>query len=195
MSTNYKKRKVVMLPTEKASKIFTYYINGELRLIFNPEPIVAKTGKAQHLYFLSDEEIKEGDIVMYKERFLDGTIKTQEEYKSAGWNLILSVSKNDLPYVSRAQQGRNAKVGISGCYKVIASTDQTLGIPSPSDSFIKEYCESGGISEVLIEYENIWVGYEEEWDEEWGMCQKKSYQTILKVAPDNTISIFNKSGE
>jgi hypothetical protein len=35
---------------------------------------------------------------------------------------------------------------------VIGTTDESLGLPKPSQAFIEKYCKVGGIDEVLIEY-------------------------------------------
>jgi len=88
-------------------------------------------GAPEHLYILSNDEIKEGDSVLYKETFTDGTVKTEFEYGSKGWTLCKSATKEDLPYFHRAQKGRNAASGISGCHKVIMSSDILLGLPIP----------------------------------------------------------------
>jgi hypothetical protein len=88
-------------------------------------------GSTEYLYVLSNDEIKEGDSVAYKETFLDGTVKTEVEYNSKEWVLMRNVSADWLPGFHRAQYGRNSKAGISGCYKIIASSDPLLNLPVP----------------------------------------------------------------
>lgn len=97
--------------------------------------------------------------------------------------------------------------------KIIASTDESLGLPRPSDSFIKKYCEKGGIDEVMVEYELITENIcahcngilYQEWSRYNGRyfhketsssgCIDKREIAIpiqnnkLKVTPDNTIPI------
>jgi len=74
--------------------------------------------------------------------------------------------------------------GQDGCDKIIASTDPSLNLPRPSDSFIKKYCELGGFDNVMVEYEQV---YEDQL--EGGVFVPRSAGYRLKVAPDNTISI------
>lgn len=66
------------------------------------------------------------------------------------------------------------------CPKVISATDSSLNLPRPSDSFIKKYCELGGIDEVLVEYN----GYNDLY-----ILKKEDFKYTLKIAPDNTITI------
>jgi hypothetical protein len=88
-------------------------------------------GIPEHLYVLSNDEIREGDSVLYKETFLDGTVKTELEYHSNNWVLMKEVPADCLPAFHRAQQGRNAQAGIAGCHKIIMSTNTSLGVPCP----------------------------------------------------------------
>jgi hypothetical protein len=65
MNNISKKHPVVMLPTEK-SRLYIYPPDSELYLNFCKEDVDinrkgGEIGKPQHLYILSDEEIKEGD--------------------------------------------------------------------------------------------------------------------------------------
>lgn len=156
--TQFKKCKVVILPTEKETLIqlgvtFHKKIPGEFR------------GTYFHLYILSDEGIKEGDWYYY----VDGS----------GNHIMLCKSSSQVK-------------GIAGYYKIIATTDSSLKIagelnkyhkddkylPQPSDSFIRKYCELGGIDEVMVEYE---------YNNHYPMVEFNNLK--LKVAPDNTITI------
>lgn len=151
-----------MLPSEKATSIAKHR-DGHLGYIptmrYNRDwSFVEKDWtNFHHLYFLSDEEIKEGDW------FYDTLLYTSQK-----------CSKNQI-------------VGDLRGKKIIATTDESLVLPRPSDSFIKAYCEQGGIDEVLVEYEI---------DDTMSMLDisdyyplGESYYCKLKVAPDNTISI------
>lgn len=170
----YEKCKVVMLPTEKATigTIMKYIqiapfhdseIDGHLgTLVQNKNRNVTKSNnywQAQHLYILSDEEIKEK---------FEGYCIDDEGFIRNGMSDLhtLSLSK-----------------------KIIASTDQSLGLPRPSDSFIKKYCELGGIDEVLVEYEDKGKWGHKQYED--GTIDANVYYSDykLKVTPDNTIKI------
>jgi len=170
---------VVMLPTEKESNLFLWD-NGTLEFLY---PIEYKgKGNYQHLYFLSDDEIKEGDWVYHK--------------------LLKSVFKIDLREVDEdyIKEAKNIK-------KIIATTDESLRwnndndvqiidnhhckLPRPSNEFLKKFCELGSVDKVLVEYEKEsytdrftttenGIGNPETWGNRYN----------LKVAPDNTITIY-----
>jgi hypothetical protein len=142
-----KRTKVVMLPTNKGINlpVLQYFSDGTKHLDFYNTEVVRERPKQgfteyqagcivpQHLYIISDHEIKEGDWYIY----------ANEVFKSTGNSLLSS----------------------SQCKKIIATTDKSLRIqnimmsmsslylPQPSQAFIKKYCKSGGIDEVLVEYE------------------------------------------
>lgn len=134
-----KKCKVVMLPTkdQKAAAIWKSKASGRLFT----DTISAAKGtlySGNHLYILSDDEIKEGDWVIDNRKGCD----------------------NFIHQISCKVKG--------GVKKIIATTDQLevdrrerLSIlPSPSQSFIERYCEKGGIDKVMVEYqENVSGGW------------------------------------
>lgn len=163
----YEKIKVVMLPTEKASKIWKDKEEGEIQYgdchPDNPDWV------AQHLYFLSNEEIKEGDWYLN--------------------NDVLFRADNVFDNGNNPNQNKYNK-------KIIATTDESLKIPydgttpiskdwsgkslpRPSNEFLKKYCELGGIDEVIVEYEEY----------DWNEYTDTYWNSKLKVAPDNTITI------
>ena len=79
--------------------------------------------KPQHLYITSDEEINNC------------------------W--ILNPNKPELsPMHCHTTSGL-----IQGCRKIIASSDKSLGLPQIPQSFVKEFCEKGGIDKVMVEYD------------------------------------------
>lgn len=57
----YKRTKVIMLPTNEKSNALWW--SGQK--LYNKPPEDPSRGELNHLYFLSDEEIKEGDWVLY----------------------------------------------------------------------------------------------------------------------------------
>ena len=120
----------------------------------------------QHLYFTSDEEIKEGDWILDT---ITGRIAQ---------NINTCIKKfNDA------------------IKKIIASTDTSLGLPQPSTAFIEKYiseCNKGNIIErVMVEYLKIHVGWEPDYsfEDEGIEGSKETYQFIPKVSKDNTITI------
>lgn len=164
-----KRVEIVMLPTEKAQ----IYKENE-KLYFNPTTMhIPVKPKPQHLYFLSDEKIKEGDWVF------------NTETNTVHHLTVPSFNKEQYASINRAKHFK----------KVIATTDEQLnkdliydgeyfdsefkkGLPRPSNEFLKKYCELGGIDKVLVEY-----------DCDHSQMPNKVID-ILKVAPDNTISIY-----
>ena len=158
----YEKIKVVMLPTNEKAIIIKEKITNKLKIssLNNPQ-----RWEYQHLYFLSDEEIKEGDWVY-----------------NSGQNIVFKWPNH---YVKANIKGEHLK-------KIIATTDRTLhykislphgegeqSLPRPSNEFLKKYCELGGIDEVLVEYEEY----------DWNEYTDTYWNSKLKVAPDNTITI------
>ena len=147
-----KEIEVIMLPTGKnlnhLPNMFTsngnLFTNGNQigKYLENDNDLIE-----HHLYFLSDEEIKDGDW------FIDTTDNTlwQNKHKK-------SMKKSIFPE----------------CKKIIATTDTSLNteeftgvidesngikevikhsLPYPSQTFIKQYLETGCIDKVFVEYE------------------------------------------
>lgn len=148
---SFKKCPVVMLPTnEKAIINLNEYrkdvptLNHSKEISnyeTNPYQLIRDRGyQPQHLYILSDEEIKEGDWCYHSGR----GIITQ------WFNRPGSYKEKDA------------------LRKIIATTDNSLGLPQPSQSFIEKYVEEYNkgniITEVMVEYEiksNAGLGHNE----------------------------------
>ena len=154
---------VVMLPTNKSSQILMH--KEDKHLFFSVVPLKKGLimGNPQHLYFTSDEEIKEGDWHIFMNKIYQAT---EELINQLG---ILDVTKYK---------------------KIISSTDESLGLPSPSQAFIQKYCEQGGINKVLVEYVNTC-------DVKRGDCccseqdiDCQNHSLKLKIDSHNTISTF-----
>ena len=188
---------VVMLPTEKATNI----INDRGNLEFIPNKQIASTinstVKGFHLYFLSDDEIKEicwcYDTINKEIVLFQGALP---KYHYRGYKKIIATTNTDLDK-------------LCGCGNNCGAKPSNL--PRPSNEFLKKFCELGGIDKVLVEYEvdtiksactcedsestsNCPFSYYDGTDE---CCRKrfpngeywdKTYK--LKVAPDNTITIY-----
>ncbi len=156
----FKEHKIVVLPSENVRGLFvekSFYkttVGTFGYSIIQPDWTVQK----YDLYLVSDEEIKVGDWAMSERN----TSKLHYPFKCKNSafvspSFLNSEDCNDI-------------------YKVIASTDQSLNLPKFSQSFIKKYCELGGINSVMVEYELIGMSIS---------LGIKNWE--LKIRPDNTI--------
>jgi hypothetical protein len=170
---------VVTLPTEKASHIGFYTDPKDTRLYFNSSktPLLKNqpNWKPQHLYFLSDDEIKEEDWCY----------DTLRNIISKCIEIIPKDIKPNDYLVFEGNMGNPRDT----YKKIIATTDESLGLPRPSNEFLKKFCELGGVDKVLVEYEiidsQIWLKNQQ------NFIDKTEVEIIkLKVAPDNTITIY-----
>jgi len=133
-----------MLPTEERTDVLVNTYKKDELVALDEKEYEENIGKLkergfeyQHLYFTSDEEIKEEDWYIDDKNVIRQSItsdkdhwKTRPDYKK----IIATTDRSLLkPY-----------------------TEQTLNdvaiLPQPSKAFIKKYCELGGIDEVMIEY-------------------------------------------
>lgn len=182
----FKRTKVVMLSTnEKAQDILFFNritLKQDGKLIYgNP---VGRTEKAQHLYFLSDEDIKEDDYVLVLESgFIIKNTDTSLDGASEKWKKIIATTDKSL------DTWRESYVGIPPKKSNVKFPNEQLPKPSMSfiNKFIEEYNKGNLITEVLIEYEELADDdmmnhqLDPEIEENW---------LKLKVNPkDNTITI------
>lgn len=177
----FKRAKVLMLPTEKAIDLNSICLNKVTGLFLCTKQhleqsvfdnlVEYKSAVPQHLYFLSDEEIKEGDWYFSWET----NYNTEPMQR---WVLYNCCSKPN---------GTNPKM-------IIATTDKSLELPEPSQGFIKAFIEaynSGNpITEVDVEYEELYL-YK---DGNLSKISRLGGECVpiekLKVNPkDNTITI------
>ena len=125
-----KRVKVIMLPTEDLTAVIKQGTSSTLCYYSNPASAATK-----HLYFVSDEELKDGEWC-YKNSMKKG-------------NMIFEYDSSNIWH--------------KGAYKIVATTDESLvylinigrvryNLPQISQEFIENYCEVGGINEVEIEY-------------------------------------------
>lgn len=167
-----KSAQVVMLPTNEKAEIGFLTQKGKERghLVHfdRPMPNILDS-ENQHLYILSDEEIKEGDWVYCLREGFEPVLK--QKVNPIGVN-------NDKMFK-----------------KIIATTDKSIilperfpsftYLPQPSQSFIEkfveEYNKGNVITEVMVEYE---------WNKTGRKIRKLDvFDHILKINPDNTIDI------
>ena len=178
----WEKHKVVLLPSNEKSKIVLSY-NNVLSVNHTYDLYKFDDATYQHLYILSNEEIKEGDWFINREYFIEKDGKFEYGVWQCDKNFINS---ND-------------------CYKIIASTDSSLiykkqdrlqdflyknkiipSIPqSFIDKYISEYNKGNMIEEVMVEYENI-INQETQLGNYDNLPLIKE---VIKINPDNTINI------
>lgn len=168
---SFKRVKVVMLPTNEKSKLVLSYRN-ELAINWTHDLAKFDDATYQNLYFISDEEIKEGDWYYNHKEYYKGCYRRTPE-------------TDDKSYLDFK--------------KIIATTDKSLNLPQPSQSFIEKYIEEYNkgnvITEVMVEYEGICSNCEE-YHEQSILCSDRDGFDAqiepfrLKVNPkDNTITI------
>ena len=192
MSTVKRECQVVMLPTEKASKVCLSTSSATHRL-FIPvvnlelsEEALSKYKAAgsipHHIYILSDDEIKKGDWVIMLDSFGN-------------------VFSNPQQYTDPKTQHLN-----KGLRKIIATTDSLcigfgddhdprsgtggnpIWLPQPSQSFIQKYIDAYNsgkpIEKVMVDYEE-WYKMKEDYP-----MDEVGWHERLKINPkDNTITI------
>ena len=164
MST-FKKGKVVILPTNQQTKYLMVYSDVEKtkgKLILNGLKN-DEYKEYQHLYIISDDEIKEDDW------YYDNVVLQIRQWKSF-------MIYNKLQHK-----------------KVIATTDTSLGLPQPSKQFIKKYIEEYNkgnvITDVLVEY-NCGDSHCSLFGCQKHLgCKNESLQTVKINPKDNTIPI------
>lgn len=199
-----KETKVVMLPTEKASHIHLVpvrdsigmnyeEVNGKLTPLTSPKLLYTEEATEfgfppQHLYFLSDKEIKESDFWFNLD---DSSINYGELYSIANYapsckKIIATTDPNLFIQEKNQCDGCKRRLPVEGFMHVgdtiTCHADRyRKQLPRPSNEFLKKYCEFGGISTVLVEYYfgNISESY---FDGEVERLPSK-----LKILHDNTI--------
>lgn len=124
----FKRAKVVMLSTEKASHIILNTATSKLLYFNNHSSPHNNVHKPQHLYILSDEEPKEGDV--YYDTLSNKILNWTSSYKHSSFTRKLLAT---------------------------TEIDTLIKTPQPSEAFIKAYIEaynSGNpIIDVDVEYE------------------------------------------
>ena len=174
MEANRKKTQVHMLPTNgKDISMLSKRVKDGMLQSANGTEGVANCNtmwQPQHLYFTTDEEIKEGNWFI--------NTNFQKIYQANSEN-----SKNIIEF------GPHPEIR-----KIIATTDPELELPQPSQAFIKAYCEQGGIDEVDVEYVEMITcklcnKSEEECSDNFTCEGNMIGEDILKVDPiHNTIT-------
>ena len=168
METIYKEHGVVMFATEDKSNILLWEIRGNLEYYKERvETREGKSGKNQHLYFTSDEEIKEGDAI----------------YSPISKRVFKSV---DGSYLKQVENPIDKKIVASNDPEIKTITGivgSGLGEPLPQipKSFIESYCKNP-VDKVELEYDR----YQEFAPK--GEIDSLAYKYKLKLT-DNEVSI------
>ena len=169
----FKRNRVIMLPTNEKAKI------GDIIQCNNPhksriawknklgicsfhdDENVITEWQPIHLHIISNEEINEGDWAL-NPRNPNGDI----------------VKCNESNCLSIQEHWR----------KIIATTDKSLGLPEPSQSFIQKYIfknnEGNEIKKVMVEYEPDYVlriFAKIEHNSCYGLNQKKNVDDMNKL--------------
>ncbi len=172
-----------MLPTNKAEGImfFDTITVGKLITNLNTTNITWTDCKYQHLYIISDEEIKEGDWVIMNNKWIVQLYEIENGYAGI---------RNDV-----------GSTHISNCKKIIATTDNICTntqeehytrnwLPQIPESFVNVFVDSYNKNEVINK-----VDLETEISSEWlkenppfSKNHTKPYYSI-KVRTDNTVII------
>jgi len=178
METIKKKVKVVMLPTKEYTNglVLNTYIDPKKHktspIQYRPEikkysNIIERGFIPQHLYFFSDEKIKEGDWCII-------TNKTGSKF----------IAKNNKDNYELLSGGFVSLLGKA--FKIIATTDKRIlnktFLPHPTRDFIKAYCRQGGVDEVLVEYNNFIPNN--------GINLNDGYHSAIKVNQYNEITTY-----
>jgi len=205
----FNKAQVIMLPTDKETNIVLNPTSKKLLLTkdwghhdHSNKPIknfIDIGFIPQHLYIISDDEIKEGDCV----------ISTYDNWKNISSlkpqiGKILKITK-DYILIDSFNGDKDNKWDHGHCKKIIATTDNSLKIfggkgdicdlyynlPQPSQQFINLFIEFYNKGEVITD---ILVGYEyfSNKGNIYGnpmMMSVEQSKLKLKINPDNTITI------
>jgi len=124
-----KKCKIILLPTENESSIWSH--KGR-RLYFNQANFNDKNDEIRyHLYITSDDEIKENDWFIQIHQGNKSIVKCDKQNKS----------------VINTNQSRFLKA-----FKIIATTETSLNLQQLSQELIKAYCDKP-FDEIKVEYE------------------------------------------
>lgn len=125
-----------------------------------------------NLYFLSDENYKEGDWIHH-----DGMIGRYEGDALVNDTTICHLKRKSLAAKIIASTDRALTTcGNPACINKCIGWEDCDRVPRPSNEFLAAYCKQGGIDEVLVEF------YQTPPLNDW------SFEYRLKVLPDNTVT-------
>ncbi len=132
-----KEAQVHMLPTDiKGGQGHTLWTNADGQLLHTKTS--GNDLQGQHLYFTTDEEIKEGDWFIHP----DATVP-QNDFNHVYVDCRKIIATTD-PKLLKPQIKQVNWIG----------SERIMSLPQIPQSFIEEYCKAGGIDKVLVEWEN-----------------------------------------
>ena len=183
----FKKSTVVMLPTNEKTKI--QLTKNYLNITIDEFIADSKFTIGQHLYILSDEEIKEGDWCIMLDSFGNVFSNPQQynnpetQHLNKRLRKIIATTDKSLSLI---KDELSNEIGTNGEVTFDLGYNKTSLLPQPSHSFLEKYVEEYNkgnvIKEVMVEYE--YNGYSTKQDGEL----TGDYR--LKINPkDNTITI------
>lgn len=172
---------IVMLPTEKASLIGKFIDTSQL-VFNNPNHSDIPRGEFQHLYILSDEEIKEGDY--YFNNYRKVILKCESLMESKNTSIHSGIFLKIIATTDESLKGKQIGIGI----------DEPIyeELPQITESFIKqyitEYNEGKPITEVELEY---YITHETDGDK--SLCLKTtSNNEVIISLPDFKTFTYNQ---
>lgn len=136
----FKRAQVVMLPTKKNSSNIAKSINQDILSLYNKNDDKYNQWINQHLYILSDDEIKEGDWVY-----------------SINYNNILQLQKPSNKFFYKKIIATTDTSLIENIEMIGTGSTYLFKLPQPSEQFIEKYIESYNkgtqIIDILVQYE------------------------------------------
>ena len=201
---------VIMLPTDKASNLYTHKnaSSGKDSLMFAKDITwqhegfaKSKEGIFYHLYFISDELIKEGNNIY---NTVQKTIFIADEQFMKLIGNSLSTNKKIIATTNPDLWCKGLKKYGSSCTKNNNCTFPNCDISKIDTTFIEAYVkEQGKIDSVLLEYEPLYLssGKEfgaKEFANKYQKLKLKSNGSVIihKVKPEDSIqSILNYMAE
>lgn len=179
----YKKHKLIRLETNKKAdhnsiiefknKLLTNFMTGA-----EARKLVASKAKQYNLYLLSDEKIVENDYWINLNWVENG--KYSKPFTGSN---TFNKCKEFTPFNNEIWLNCDDEL-VKNTYKIVATTDTSLNLPTFSQEFIKEYCDAGGINEIEVKYTNVLTN--EEILEGLGKSYN-DYKYRLKLRDNNTI--------
>ena len=155
-----KKCKIVMLPTNQKTKYLMVYSDVEKtkgKLILNGLKN-DEYKEYQHLYIISDDEIKKGDYIYCTITNAIEIAKYNHDYLIRDWKKVIATTDTSLLIDTYINQGDTVK----GNLIIKRGSDYTtelrgkINLPQPSQQFIQKYIEEYNkgniITDVLVEY-------------------------------------------
>jgi len=179
---SYKECQVVMLPHSNIDTQITMYL-PEKELSTNLDRLQHHTN--QHLYILSDEELKNGDWGINPITLNLSQHDNQHNNLNCGWKKVVTTTDSKLNFkICKRHETLTTNVNYN-----CTCTGDMRNLPRPSNEFIEAYvkAQGKGFEKILVEYEkgnytgkHIHPKYSDN-PELW-------YYWNLKLSPDNTIT-------